>query len=52
MSDKEKTILENLNKSLSLANESQKEYLTGFADGLALAVVGKKESKRKSKPSK
>lgn len=52
MSDKEKTILENLSKSLSKANESQKEYLVGFADGLALANVGKKKTNRKTKPSK
>ena len=46
----EKTILENLSKSLSKATDSQKEYLLGLADGMALMSEGKK--KRKSKPNK
>lgn len=52
MNEKEKTILENLRKSISNANESQKEYLVGFADGLALANVGKKKVNRKPKTNK
>lgn len=48
MSEKEKSILENLSKSLEKATESQKEYLTGFADGLALAV-GKNDSLKEAK---
>ena len=52
MSEKEKTILENLSKSLSKATDSQKEYLLGLADGMALMSESKKASKRKAKPSK
>lgn len=52
MSDKEKTILENLGKSLSKATDSQKEYLLGLADGMALMAEGKKKRKSKPKPSK
>ena len=42
MSEKEKTILENLGKSLEKATDSQKEYLLGLADGMALMTEGKK----------
>lgn len=52
MSDKEKTILENLSKSLTKATDSQKEYLLGLADGMALMAEGKKKRKRRPKPSK
>ena len=52
MSEKEKTILENLSKSLSKASESQKEYLLGLADGMALMAEGKKKSNRRAKPNK
>ena len=41
MSDKEKTILENLSKSLEKATDSQKEYLLGLADGMALMAEKK-----------
>lgn len=50
MSEKEKTILENLSKSLSKATDSQKEYLLGLADGMALMAESKKKNRRK--PSK
>lgn len=52
MSEKEKAILENLSKSLSKASDSQKEYLLGLADGMALMSDGKRKSKRKQKPQK
>ena len=52
MSEKERTILENLSKSLEKTNDSQKEYLIGFTDGLALANIGRKKSKRKPKNEK
>ena len=52
MSSKERTILENLSKSLEKTNDSQKEYLIGFTDGLALANVGKRKSNRKPKQTK
>jgi predicted transcriptional regulator len=52
MSEKEKTILENLSKSLAKATDEQKEYLLGLADGMALMSDGKRKSKRKPKPSK
>jgi hypothetical protein len=52
MSEKEKTILENLSKTLSKATDSQKEYLLGLADGMAIMAENKKSSKRKAKPSK
>ena len=52
MSDKEKTILENLSKSLTKATDSQKEYLLGLADGMALMAEGKKKRKRRPKQSK
>jgi hypothetical protein len=42
MSEKEKTILENLGKSLEKATDAQKEYLLGLADGMALMAEGKK----------
>ena len=41
MSEKEKTILENLSKSLEKATDSQKEYLLGLADGMALMAEKK-----------
>ena len=41
MSEKEKAILENLSKSLEKATESQKEYLLGLADGMALMAEKK-----------
>ena len=46
MSEKEKTILENLSKSLEKATDSQKEYLLGLADGMAL-MAEKAEQKGK-----
>ena len=52
MSDKEKKILENLSKSLTKATDSQKEYLLGLADGMALMAEGKKKRKRRQKQSK
>ena len=52
MSEKEKTILENLSKSLSKATDSQKEYLLGLADGMALMADGKKKHNRRTKPVK
>jgi hypothetical protein len=52
MSEKEKTILENLSKSLSKATDSQKEYLLGLADGMALMADGKKKQKSRTKPVK
>ena len=52
MSEKEKTILENLSKSLSKASDTQKEYLLGLADGMALMSESKRKSKRKPKQSK
>lgn len=52
MSEKEKTILENLSKSLSKATDSQKEYLLGLADGMALMADGKKKQNRRTKPVK
>ena len=52
MSEKEKTILENLSKSLSKASDTQKEYLLGLADGMALMSESKRKSKRKPKLSK
>ena len=52
MSEKEKTILENLSKSLSKATDSQKEYLLGLADGMALMSEDKKKSNRKASPKK
>lgn len=52
MSEKEKTILENLSKSLSKASDTQKEYLLGLADGMALMSEGKRKSNRKPKPRK
>ena len=48
MSEKEKAILENLSKSLAKANDSQKEYLLGLADGMALMVDSKKKRKPKA----
>ena len=51
MSDKEKAILENLSKSLSQATDSQKEYLLGLADGMALMAEKKKPTRKKSKPN-
>jgi hypothetical protein len=51
MSEKEKAILENLSKSLSKATDSQKEYLLGLADGLALANAKQKPTRKKSKPN-
>ena len=36
MSQKEKEILEKLGDSISRANDTQKEYLLGLADGMAL----------------
>ena len=41
MSEKEKAILENLGKSLANATDSQKNYILGLADGMALATEGK-----------
>ena len=52
MSEKEKTILENLSKSLAKATDEQKEYLLGLAEGMALMANGKPKSKRKQKPCK
>jgi hypothetical protein len=49
MSEKEKTILENLSKSLSKATDSQKEYLLGLADGMALMSEEKKPDKDEKK---
>lgn len=46
MSEKEKTILENLSKSIEKATDSQKDYLLGLADGMAL-MAEKSESKGK-----
>lgn len=48
MSEKEKVILENFSKSLSKATDSQKEYLLGLADGMALMVDSKKKRKPKA----
>ena len=36
MSQKEQEIMEKLSGSISKANETQKEYLLGLADGMAL----------------
>ena len=36
MSQKEKEILEKLGDSISKASDTQKEYLLGLADGMAL----------------
>ena len=54
MSEKEKAIIENLSKSLSRASDSQKEYLLGLADGMALMSEGKKKSnaRKPRKPQK
>lgn len=53
MSEKEKAIIENLSKSISRATDSQKEYLLGLADGMALMSEGKKKPTRKPrKPQK
>ena len=52
MSEKEKTILENLSKSLAKATDEQKEYLLGLADGMALMSNGKGKYKSKPKPNK
>ena len=52
MSEKEKTILESLSKSLAKATDEQKEYLLGLADGMALMASSKHKSKRNAKPSK
>ena len=41
MSEKEKSILENLGKSLANATDSQKNYILGLADGMALATEGR-----------
>ena len=49
MSDKEKAILENLGKSLAKATDSQKEYLLGLADGMALMAEGKKKTRKPNK---
>ena len=47
MSEKEKTILEKLSKSFASANETQKEYLLGLADGMALmSEKNRKEEKK------
>lgn len=48
MSEKEKAILENLGKSLAKATDSQKDYLLGLADGMAL-MTEDKETKRTKK---
>lgn len=48
MSEKEKSILENLGKSLANATDSQKNYILGLADGMALATESK-ELERKNK---
>lgn len=52
MSDKERTILENLSKSISKATDSQKEYLLGLADGMALMSEGKENTNRNSDSDK
>lgn len=42
MSEKERTILENLGKVLPNLPESKKEYLIGLGDGIAMAREEKK----------
>lgn len=42
MSEKERTILENLGKVLPNLTESKKEYLIGLGDGIAMAREEKK----------
>lgn len=42
MSEKERTILENLGKVLPNLPESKKEYLIGLGDGIAMARGEKK----------
>jgi hypothetical protein len=49
MSEKEKAILENLGKSLANATDSQKNYILGLADGMALATEGKKPDSESTK---
>ena len=44
MSEKEKTILENLGKVLPNLPESKKEYLIGLGDGIAMARGEKKST--------
>ena len=44
MSEKERTILENLGKVLPNLPESKKEYLIGLGDGIAMAREEKKST--------
>ena len=48
MSAEEKEILTNLTSALSQANESQRDYLMGYAEGIIQGNI-KREQKSKSK---
>lgn len=52
MSENEKTTLEHFLTSLSKVGETQKEYLLGLADGIALMAEGKEESNQRTKQTK
>ena len=52
MNEKENKIFKNLTKLISNATESQKDYLIGLTDGMALASEGKKKQNRRAKPNK
>jgi hypothetical protein len=49
MNEKEKTILENLSKTLPKLSEEQKAYFSGVFEGMALMTNVKKKSNRKPK---
>ena len=52
MSEKEKQILTSLSRSIEKATDSQKDYLLGLADGMALMSEGKKSKKTTRKNKK
>ena len=52
MSENEKSTLEHFLKSLSKVGDTQKEYLLGLADGIALMADGREESDQKAKQTK
>lgn len=49
MSEREKKILESLSESLSGANDLQKEYLLGYAEGMAQANKDRAEKEKNEK---
>ena len=48
MSEKDKSLVEKLSKSASIASEETKMYLLGLADGIAMET-GKKPKRKKNK---